>query len=267
MKYVANAHLDEVLKAEGLTMNSFADMVSEYTAKKQCMKVSRKFITQLVQNKTVPALDKISTVINVLNSNGIRVNPLDLVTFDIDGTNSIQLLALQKHDDEYVAFVRAQHTSDQHKSAVYGLLPFTLSIEDNNSKDKKDKGKVITVRLRIYEGEQIVEPVQTAVFQHSFTLTDIQNFLYSLEPADFHKISRELFKQIWAKITANHYEQTVTDIHHVIIIYDEFCATFHSVRVEDGQLVFTKSSKDQAIRKAPSASYPAMKPNQVGSIN
>lgn len=265
MKYIANAHLDEILNAEGLTVNAFAEIVNDYAEKHNCIKASRMFITQLAQNKTVPALEKISTIANALNENGITVNPQDLITFDVDGTTSIKLLALQKSEETYIALVRLQHTSDQQQSAVIGLLVFDLSIKDNEQDHKK--GKVITMHLRPYDNEKLMNPVLPVTFRYSFELSEIQTALYSLDPASLRTFSRDFFKEVWKKIAANDYEQKLTSVDHLTVdINKDFQTTFYAVRIAGDKAIFTKSSKDKTKRKT-QYRYPLLKPHQVGKLN
>lgn len=261
MKFNTNFHLDELLASTGLTMHGLTEIVEEYSSKYHVDRVSRKFITQLAQNKNVPAFDKVDTIINALCDKGYSVTPHDIVTFDSAERTSIKLLALQKSTDEkqtdvYTAFVKlSQHSKGKNKSSV-GLLDFTV---------KEDPSNEWTFYFKPYTDKQLVEPVQSAAFGASFNLIDIQNAIYSLAPTDLRTTWQSLIKQIYVIIEANHYEQMGKINKLTININSDFKITFNAVTIKDHQLIFAKNKND-VNKRSPQYQIPFMRPTQVGKM-
>ena len=108
MEYKVVVKLDEILKEKG---------ISQYSLIKGSG-LSHNFINKLVKHKDVANLDKLATIINVLNSKGANVKPSDLVQFVPVNNTQIQVIASQRLKDSMYCFFELKYQGFQYRDLI-----------------------------------------------------------------------------------------------------------------------------------------------------
>lgn len=218
------------------------------------------FINQLTQQKEVANLDKLVDVLNALNAHGLDVKPSDLITFEPLGKTKIEVLASQHKGNQYTFFFEFKYQKETYKD----LISLVINQDKTN----------IKITARANEANTFSPEMQKAIFAQSFYLGQGVDKMVAIVEKDKKVVAQLLSKALISQALK---DKVISLNSHVNIIkfnyFDTFDITFHNAQFKNGDLVFTKDSKDSIKPNkylgmdAYKATYPFHRPSSTGKID